>query len=214
MAAWRISPTGRSYIALGLMLGGYAFLDWMNTGKLDPYYIYIGGVIACVGAFSRKVARLAQGRLAENEVVQMTLGLAVGAYAVYEWMRHHVIDYYLVPLMAVFAGLALSSILKRRRHSQAGKHHSPPADIETIWARASAGDAQSQYRLAYIYASGTHGLPRNAAEACFWYQLAARNGYGGGKAVHDVAAELTAEQRAAVDTRVAAWAPGGAPPAP
>ena len=51
-------------------------------------------------------------------------------------------------------------------------------EIAALRARAEAGDAEAQYDLGVMYASG-EGVPQDYAEAVRWYRLAAEQGDAG-----------------------------------
>ena len=51
-------------------------------------------------------------------------------------------------------------------------------EIDALRARAEAGDAEAQYNLGVMYASG-EGVPQDYAEAVRWYRLAAEQGDAG-----------------------------------
>lgn len=79
--------------------------------------------------------------------------------------------------------------------------------------RAACGDLGSQDAAGTNYSYGK-GTEANLEEAYFWYGLAARQGFRSAALKRDdLAGELTPEQRAEVDARLAAWAPRDCPPA-
>lgn len=74
---------------------------------------------------------------------------------------------------------------------------------------ANFGLVDSQYNLGATYHPASDSAPnpvQNAGEAYFWYALAARNGDAQAKALADgLAANLSPDERRAIDRRVAEW---------
>lgn len=75
--------------------------------------------------------------------------------------------------------------------------------LELFRKAAELGDGGAHFALGNRYAEG-RGVPQDKAEAAFWYKLAARNNVNP-PAVTEALAQLTPDQTAAVDKRVAEW---------
>ncbi len=67
------------------------------------------------------------------------------------------------------------AVAQRPVKSEGGRLLDDP-ERARICHEAENGDMESQYQLALIYDLGK-GIPRNAAEATYWYRRAARNGH-------------------------------------
>jgi TPR repeat protein len=77
------------------------------------------------------------------------------------------------------------------------------------WYRRAAeqGVAAAQHNLAELYANG-EGVPKNDAEAYFWWNLAAAQGHEKAKTNRDIIEkDMTREQIAEAQRRSAAWKP-------
>ena len=74
-------------------------------------------------------------------------------------------------------------------------------------AAAERGNTDAQFNLGRLYAEGV-GVPRDLVEAYVWFGLAAAQGRRGAEERrHELAAELTPEQLAEAERRIAAFRP-------
>jgi len=110
-------------------------------------------------------------------------------------------------------------------HSGNGVRHDNDEAMKWYRKAADQGYGKAQYAVGLMYQRGSTsilGLWPNAKEAYFWYSLALSSGVKLPTTRHDintrrdeVATELSSEERAAVDKRVAEWKPTPSqPPAP
>ena len=80
-------------------------------------------------------------------------------------------------------------------------------EFSSLLAKAEKGDADAQYRLGVMYFNG-EGVPKNDAEAYFWWNLAAAQGNENAKTNRDIVEKkMTREQIAEAQRRSAAWKP-------
>lgn len=80
-------------------------------------------------------------------------------------------------------------------------------DIASLRAKADAGDAESQQWLGGLYYDG-RGVPKDYAEAYFWFLLADAAGYDIARAQADkAAAKLRNTERAYAEKLAAKWKP-------
>lgn len=109
----RISKIDRNYFLYALALVAYGAYDAFQNKTDNFYYYFMAAVLAGLGFFRGALTRLMRGKLHELDVVQLTLCLSTAGYAVYDWFSRHVVDYQLLAVAALLAGLGVYRYMQR-----------------------------------------------------------------------------------------------------
>lgn len=81
------------------------------------------------------------------------------------------------------------------------------SQLESLQLRADSGDADAQYRLGYMYATGQGAYEQDYVPAYYWTGLALKSGKYYPAFHEQIAFQLSPEQKATLDEGIASWVP-------